>query len=448
MSYTLRMPEVAANATHATLVSWSKNEGETIEVGESIADVETDKAVLELPVEVGGVIGQLLVKNGAQVAVGAPIAILLAAGETMADMDKSMSADSPSETVTSHSDLGSRASVIPAVLATVPVLKHSASVVASKPAKLLTKPLSTSHTAQRIVSSPVARLLARSHGIDLATVAGSGPRGRIHKGDVELVIASLDNHTDSIVKSTSSQTLSASPSLSASQVGLTDPPVVVLPPTPMRQTIARRLSESKSTIPHFYLRVDCQVDALLAARKLINNGRDKNISVNDFVIKAVAVALIEEPQMNVSWRDDGLHMFSRADVCVAVATHNGLMTPIVRDANNQSLSSISLQIRELAALAKEGRLHPTQYQGGTFSVSNLGMYGIDNFDAIINPPQAGILAVGAVKAKPVINNETIAIGQVMQCVLSVDHRAVDGAVAARWLAVFKNLIENPIKMLV
>ena len=406
MPYTLRMPEVAANATHATLVCWNKGEGERISAGESIADVETDKAVLELPVETTGLIGKLLVANGTEVAVGAPIAILLAEGETLASANLDLRPD------TKEAMPAGNARDSEVIGTTTGDARHSNRTSPAIP-----------KTTERILSSPVARLLAREHKLDLDHVSGSGPKGRITKNDVQQHILQ-QRQTHATASST------------------------VLAITSMRRTIARRLHESKSTIPHFYVRITCEMDNLLAARAQINAERTKHISVNDFVMRACAVALSREPAMNVSWREDGIHQFLQTDISMAVATPTGLFTPIIHDAANLPLSVISDRARSLAKQAREGTLQPAQFQGGTFSVSNLGMYGVDDFDAIINPPQAGILAVGAIRQVPLVRDGTLVAGHVMRCVLSVDHRAVDGAVAARWLALFRDLMQSPLKMLV
>ena len=403
------MPEVAANATHATLVSWNKAQGDRIQAGESIADVETDKAVLELPVEQGGVVGKLLVTNGTEVRVGEPIAVILAQGETLDDVQEQ-----------EHSASTTRQAESPA-----PIVAQSA-------------PAQSSTSGNRIFSSPVARLLAKQYGIDLATVAGSGPKGRVTKHDVVQHLPA---------QGTQDLMPSAKPQVAAAALQA-DAPARVVQPNSMRRTIAKRLSQSKAEVPHFYLRARCQVDALLALRQEINLALEVPVSINDFVVRAVAMGLTQVPQMNVSWREDGIYEFERPDVSVAVDTPNGLYTPIVRDAANKSLSRISAEIRELAALARNGQLQPSQYQGGTFSVSNLGMFGVDEFDAIINPPQAAILAIGSVKAVPLVKDDEVVVGKVMDVVLSIDHRAVDGAVGARYLAALKKLIEHPVLMLV
>lgn len=401
MPHTLRMPEVAANATHATLVCWNKKIGDRVEAGQSIADVETDKAIIELPVEQGGVIAQLLVDPGAEVPVGEPIAILYTDGES--------------------SENDSKSSQVPC--ATV------------EPEKLRSEPT-------RVFSSPVARLLAVQNEINLANVAGSGPKGRVTKHDVTQHIERINANTP--VRSTTEVVKSAvlPPPLLPNPI-----PATLAAPSATRRTIAKRLAQSKSEVPHFYLRADCRVDELMAAREQINQNRDQSISINDFVIRAAAVALTQVPQLNVSWREEGVLTFLRTDISVAVDTPSGLLTPIICNAAEKTLSAISAEMRELASQARAGKLRLDQFQGGTFSISNLGMFGIADFDAIINQPQAAILAVGAVRTIPIVCNDTVVPGRVMSVVLSVDHRVIDGSTAARWLTAFRTLIEQPLQML-
>lgn len=420
MATIIRMPEVAANATHATLVSWSKKEGDKLLSGESIADVETEKAVIELNIEVEGTVARLLVKNGDEVAVGAPVAVLINAGETTADADRLLQSESGEQ---------SKASTTEFSLNTVPSVTSAAS-----------SDVSSVQLSARIFSSPVARLLARQHNIDLGAIAGSGPNGRIIKYDVQQAIE-LGRGAKGAISSSSKVLQTIHPVVSA---GFTD-----IPHTNMRRTIARRLHESKSTVPHFYLTVECRVDKLMQMRVEINAQSGSKISVNDFVLLACARALREIPTVNVAWTESSIRQFDEVDISVAVSTDAGLITPILRNVNAKSLSGISQEVRILADRARQGRLRPEEFQGGSFSVSNLGMYGVDEFAAIINPPQAAILAVGAVKAQPVINQAgAIEAGQVMRCTLSVDHRAVDGALAAQWLSAFRRYIESPYLMLV
>lgn len=401
MSYTLRMPEVAANATHATLVCWNKRIGDRLEAGQSIADVETDKAILELPVEQGGVIAEFLVEPGDEVPVGEPIAILYAEGEP--------------------SDDDSKSSQVPC-----PVVE---------PEEQRSEPT-------RIFSSPVARLLAVRNQLNLANVTGSGPRGRVTKHDVTQYIEQI-NAQSPVQPAAETVKVAVLPPSSL----LEQTPASLAAPSATRRTIAKRLAQSKSEVPHFYLRADCHVDALMVAREQINLNRDQSISINDFVIRAAAVALTKIPQLNVSWREEGVMTFLQTDISVAVDTPSGLLTPIVFNAAEKTLSAISAEMRGLASQARAGKLRLDQFQGGTFSISNLGMFGVADFDAIINQPQGAILAVGAVRTIPIVRNDAVVPGRVMSVVLSVDHRVIDGSTAARWLGAFRTLIEQPIQLL-
>lgn len=426
MPLILRMPEVAANATHATLVCWNKAVGERIDAGQSIADVETDKAVLELPVEQTATISELLVAHGTEVAVGDPIAVLLLDDEASQAVGTD---DTPMQAETLNDD------AISAPTRGCPVTASGDTDFYAGHAPVPSDASSpdTTVASNRRFSSPAARWLAKQNQLDLDSVAGTGPRGRVTKHDV---VRHLDQ-------------FSGAADVSNVQLGshtISNPRVVA--PSATRRTIAKRLSQSKSEVPHFYLRARCDAQSLWRARKRINDQMQTSLSVNDFVVRAVAVAMTRVPELNVSWRDDGIHHFTQVDLCVAVDTPNGLLTPIVFDAANKTLTFISAEIRELAQQARQGQLAPSQFQGGTFSVSNLGMHGIDSFDAIINPPQAGILAVGKIQDLPVVKDDVIVPGKVMDVVLSVDHRVVDGAVAARWLGIFRDLIEDPITMLV
>ncbi|HRN61347.1 MAG TPA: 2-oxo acid dehydrogenase subunit E2, partial [Luteimonas sp.] len=286
-----------------------------------------------------------------------------------------------------------------------------------------------SQSTARVFASPLARRLARERGIDLSGVSGSGPRGRIVKRDLDAM----------------KPVPAAAVAAAASPAG--ESAYREIPHSGMRRTIARRLSESKATIPHFYLSVDCRVDRLLALRGEFNASAPRKVSINDFIVRAVALALREVPEANVAWTDTALRQFAHADIAIAVATDEGLITPIVRAADTKSVSAISAEIADLAERARAGRLKPSEYQGGSFSVSNLGMYGVDEFAAIVNPPQAAILAVGAVQQKPVVENGALACGSVLRCTLSVDHRAIDGALAGRWLAEFRRVLEAPLSLL-
>ena len=416
MATLLRMPEVAANATHATLAAWSKKEGEPIAAGDCLAEVETDKAIVEISADSAGVMGQWLVPAGQEVEVGAPIAVLLAAGEAAADVQALLQAAG--------------------AVATAPAAA-AASAVPGTPAPAAT---TAQASGERLRASPLARRLAAQRGVDLSRLQGSGPGGRIVKIDVERAQA------EAPALAPASAPVAVAPA--AAPAGSGASAFTEVPHSSMRRTIARRLAESKSTIPHFYLTVECRMERLLALRTEINASASRKISVNDFIVRAVAVALREVPQANVGWTDTAMRQYAQADVAVAVSTDTGLITPIVRAADRKTLSQISAEIADLAARARAGQLRPEEYQGGSFSVSNLGMHGVGAFSAIINPPQAAILAVGASQQKPVVENGELKVGTVMACTLSVDHRAIDGALAAQWLAAFQRAIEAPLSMLI
>jgi len=410
MATLLRMPEVAANATQATLQAWTKNEGDTIAVGDCIAEIETDKAVVELNADSAGVLGRRLVAAGQDVEVGAPIGVLLVNGETSVDID--------------------------ALIAAAAGGAQAPEAVAASAGEAVAPSRAAAPQAARIFASPLARRLAAQRGLDLAALRGSGPNGRIVKRDIEQAAA---------VPAPASAPAAARPAAPQAQASEA---FTEVPHSNMRRTIARRLSESKSTIPHFYLTADCRMERLLALRAEINANAPCKISVNDFIVRAVAVALREVPEANVGWTDAAMRHYHQADIAVAVSTGAGLITPIVRAADTKPLSLISTEIADLATRARASQLRPEEYQGGSFSVSNLGMFGVSGFSAIINPPQAAILAVGATQAVPVVEDGELKVGQVMRCTLSVDHRAIDGALAAKWLAAFQRLLENPLSMLI
>lgn len=407
MAKLLHMPEVSANATHAAIQNWSLKEGDAINAGDCIAEIETEKALVELAAEEDAVLGKILVEPGREVEVGAPIGVLFARGETDVDIAALLAR------------AGALSAANEPVVDDAPVLQTRAEVT----------PGLETHSRGRIFASPLARRLAAAKGLDLTSLKGSGPNGRIVKRDVEAAPAA-----------------SAAPAPVATAVSATD--FDEIPHSSMRKTIARRLVESKATVPHFYLEVECRMESLLSLREQINQSAPKKISINDFIVKAVAVALRQVPAMNVTWTDTALRRYHQADICVAVSTDSGLITPVVRNADSKALSQISADVAELAGRARDGRLRPEEYQGGSFTISNLGMFGVEQFSAIINPPHAAILAVGATQQKALVENGELKVGSVLRCTLSVDHRAVDGALAAQWLAVFKGLMENPLGMLI
>lgn len=419
MAKLIRMPEIAANATSAVIKAWSKKEGEAIKAGDVLAEIETDKALIEFDADETGVLGKILAPTGKDIEVGAPIAVLFAVGETNVDIDAVLAAAGMTS---------APAPVAAAAATNPPVAVAMASTTAAPVAQV---------NGGRIFASPLARRLAQDCGLDLRALQGSGPHGRIVKRDVDAAAAALVPATVA--------SASQPPMLGAAIAGSS---YVDIPHSGMRRTIARRLTESKSSIPHFYLNVDCCMDKLIVLRAEINASGTRKISINDFIVKTVAATLRAMPEMNVSWTDSALRKYAQADISIAVSTEDGLITPVVRAAEGKSLSAISVEISDLAARARSNALAPEEYQGGSFTISNLGMFGVQEFSAIINPPQAAIMAVGATAQRAVVSNGVLAVSSVMTVTLSVDHRAIDGALAAQWLALFRQHIENPLSILI
>jgi pyruvate dehydrogenase E2 component (dihydrolipoamide acetyltransferase) len=414
--------------TEGNLAKWLKKEGESVRAGDVIAEIETDKATMEVEAVDEGKLGRILVPEGSQgVKVNQPIALLLAEGE-----DASALAKAPAP--------AAKPAAAPAAPSAPAAPQPAAEAKAAPPeaaAAPAPKPASAP-AGERIVASPLARRMAQQAGLDLAGLGGSGPHGRIVKADID---AALARGKPAAPKP------AAAPGPAAPVAGL--PPFTEQPHSMMRKVIARRLTESKRDAPHFYMTIDCNIDRLLQLRQEINAKREKDkISVNDFVIKAAALGLRQVPAANASWTEAAVRLYQAADVSVAVATPGGLITPIIRGADSKGLSVISAEMKDLAARARDGKLKPEEYQGGTFSVSNLGMYGIREFAAVINPPQGAILAVGAGEQRPIVKDNALAIATMMSCTLSVDHRVVDGAIGAEYLAAFKKMIEDPLTMLI
>jgi pyruvate dehydrogenase E2 component (dihydrolipoamide acetyltransferase) len=407
MANIMRMPEVLANATEAIIAKWLVEEGAAFTAGQPLAEAETEKALVEVPADIDGILGRKLVIDGATISVGAPIAVILAVGETAADVEKILASESIS--VATASTPAQDEAVVPTVI--------------------------ESPTNERIFSSPLARLLAKEKGINPQSLQGSGPSGRIVKRDVEAFIAS-----GSVSKPTAAHAPIIIPAGGGSYTSIAH--------TPMRRAIARRLTESKSSVPHFYLSAPCLADDLLNMRKKINEWAERKVSVTDLILKTVAAAFSDVPDANVIWTSEEIRRYADVDISVAVATDNGLVTPVVRAVNQMNLNQLSAATEDLIARARIGRLKQNEIEGGTFSVTNLGMYGTDEFFAILNPPQSAILAVGAAKQKPVVVNGTLTVASVINFSLSVDHRAIDGALAAQWLAAFVKRIENPMWLVV
>lgn len=459
MAHLIKLPSIAADTSDGNLHQWLKKEGDPVAVGDALAEIETEKAIVEINAEHAGVLGRIVVPAGAtSVPINTVIGVLLADGDDASVIDRLLaehggaaagssgstaprvatSADAAS--AAAKSDGGSPAAGSPVAgspAAGSPAAGSPASGAPVAPALAASGIAPASNTpvpGGRLFASPLARRLAAQWHVNLLSVTGTGPHGRIVRRDVE---AARDRAPDA-------------PALAATAAPLSSnrPAARRVPHTGMRRAIARRLTESKQNVPHFYLSVDCKMDALLALRSQANHGGAVKLSVNDFIVRAAALALREVPEVNVSWHDDAIEYHAGADISVAVATDGGLVTPIVRDADVKPLSAIAAEIVELAGRAKINRLKPEEFTGGSLTVSNLGMYGITQFAAIINPPQAAILAVGAAERRPVVgeNGELVA-ATVMTVTLSADHRAVDGAVGARWLAAFRTLIENPVRIL-
>jgi pyruvate dehydrogenase E2 component (dihydrolipoamide acetyltransferase) len=404
----ITMPALGPNVETGSLARWLVREGQQVKPGDIIAEIETDKAMMEVEASGVGVLAKLLVADGAeQVKVGTAIALLALEGEE------------PGAVVDSYRSHGAAESV-----AVVPA-QQAVTNETSKP------PPFDRSDGRRIKASPMARRLARAHGISLSAARGSGPAGRIVKADIENVIAQT----------------TAPATTQAVAMDAPDIPHETIKLTAMRKVIARRLSESKTTIPHFYLSVDVRLDALLKLRAQFNEAVAAKVSLNDWLIKGLAAALLEVPDANVRFAADQLYRFLRADIAVAVAVPGGLVTPLIQDAGRKSVTAIATEMRDLAGRAREGKLAPHEYQGGTASLSNLGMFGIKQFEAVINPPQALILAVGAGEKRPVVDADTLGIATVLTATGSFDHRAIDGATGAALMAAFKRVIEQPLGLL-
>ena len=419
MASVIRMPEVLAGATEAVLAKWMISEGQEVAVGDVLAEIETEKANVDYQAEEQGMLARVLIQPGQSVEVGTPIAVFSAAGETADDVDAALAA--------------AGGSVTPAESAPEAVSAPAPGAVAPE------APAVAAPTSGRIYVSPLVRKRAREAGIDLSLVTGTGPGGRIVKKDLEAFLAT-GGATEAVTEVPLQRT--STPFDVTGEAGYTD-----RPHTGMRRAIARRLTESKTTVPHFYVTADCRVDKLLQARAEMNESTGVKISVNDWVMKAVAMALIEVPDANVIWTDDALRYFDRADIAVAVSVDGGLLTPVIRGVESMSLTQINAEVSRLAAKAREGKISQAEIEGGSFSVSNLGMYGTDSFQAILNPPQSGILAVGAAREAVLAKEGGLIAGTVMTVNLSADHRAVDGALAAQWMKAFRHFIENPLALL-
>ena len=424
MPLNVLMPALSPTMTEGKLAKWVKKEGDEVKAGQVIAEIETDKATMEVEAVDEGTLAKILVPAGTEgVAVNTPIAVILEEGESAADISKA----APPKTVTPANQPTEAPKSAPSMAV---VQKPQQQAAQGKP-------------ANRVFASPLAKRIAKEKGIDLANVKGSGPHGRIVKADLEKAPAGAAAPAAAGARAPVAAGPDAKALADAYEI-----PYSLVPNSGVRKVIARRLTESKQTVPHFYLTVDCELDTLLKVRKDLNDAAQSyKISVNDFVIKATAMALEQYPAANVSWTDENIVQYERADVSVAVATPNGLITPIVKDAAKKSLKEISIEMKELAGKAKDGKLKPHEFQGGTISVSNLGMFGIREFAAIVNPPQGAILAIGAGEQRAVIKDGQVKAATVMTVTMSTDHRCIDGAVGAEYLQIFKKLIESPMSLI-
>jgi len=418
MATTIRMPEVLANVTEAAVQKWLVAPGDTIAVGQPFAEIETEKAVVEYTAETAGTVLELLIKEGDNVDVGAPIAIVGEAGE--------VAPASPAPSAAPAATTAAPSTATPAAVAPAPAAPPTEVAIA--------------HPGARQFISPLVRRLARERGLDLAGVQGSGPDGRIVRRDIDALASHAPTPASTAAPTPASAAASAPPAQQSAEPEL-------IPHSRMRTTIARRLTESKSTVPHFYLTADCRVDRLLELRREINSIDGVKISVNDLVVKAVAAAFNDVPEANTTWSDEGRLRHRTADIAIAVSLDDGLVTPVVRGVESLTVTALAAAITDLATRAREGTLKQHEIEGGSFAVSNLGMFGTQAFSAIINPPQAGILAVGAARPEPVVVDGALEVGTVMTVTLSADHRVMDGALAARWLAAFVARIESPASIL-
>src|SRR5436305_7897264 len=441
MPIEIRMPALSPTMTEGNLTRWLKKEGDEIHSGDVIAEIETDKATMEYEAVDEGRIGKIIVPEGAQgIKVNQPIAVLLEEGED----PSSLAQFAPEQTKAAPQAEAPPASREPKT--------EPPPAPAAQPAEQAPRPAAVNGSDEgRVFASPLARRMAQQAGLDLSAMRGSGPNGRVVKADIDCALAA---------PGAAPRTPTARPSMPGAVSGSAavfakeqvlalagNPPFTEKPHSAMRRVIARRLAESKQTVPHFYMSVDCAIDDLLKMRKTLNQKSDTRISVNDFVTRAAALALRQVPAANASWSDDSTLLWERVDISVAVALEDGLITPIVKAADQKGLAQIAKETKDLAERARAGKLKLEEFQGGTFSISNLGMYGIREFAAVINPPHGCILAVGAGEPRPVIRDGQLAVASVMTCTLSCDPRVVRGAIGAHFRARFKKLVEDPLTML-
>ena len=427
MSVNILMPALSPTMEEGTLAKWLVKEGDKIQSGDLIAEIETDKATMEFEAVDEGIIGKLLVSEGSEgVKVNSPIAVILDDGEELK--------------VNETADL-----VVDTEHTKLEITKEE--VVENKEPSM--NVIQNSNT--RIFATPLARRLAREKGVDLGNISGSGPHGRIVKTDIlDVNVSSVDTNQVSLKNPVLKTNVQQADGSSITNL-YADREFKEIPLNNMRKTVASRLTEAKQNVPHFYLRKEARIDELLQVRARLNAHlaeKNNKLSINDFIIKSCALALQSVPTANAIWAEDKILQLKPSDIAVAVSVEDGLFTPIIRDADTKSLSNISKEMKDLAGKARSKKLMPSEYQGGSFSISNLGMFGVDNFDAVINPPHGAILAVGRGLQKPIVNeDETISVANLMSLTLSVDHRVIDGALGAKLLQSITKYLEDPILML-
>ena len=413
MAKLLRMPGISADAEEVVFLEWCVAPGSKIQNGDAIAIVETEKANVDIVADQDAILWKSLIEPGSSVIVGAPIAVLIGVDEKITNEEEifktlGLSSDaskSKNKEVIKEEKIDESKAEFDSIVSSLQESKEFGN--------------------ERFFASPIARRLAKENNLTISKIVGTGPGQRIVRADVEKLI------------SNGSQKLSPKVNITNSN-DFTD-----IPHSGMRKAVARALSASKREAPHFYLNASCQVDSLLELRKVINEENEVKISINDFMVKAAIKALVEVPEMNVIWMEDCVRKFSKVDISVAIGSTRGLVTPVIRNADALTLSQISMQIKDFATRANEGKLKQHEIEGGTFSITNLGMYGVESFSAIINPPQVGILAIGAVVSQPIVLDGEVVKANMLNVTLSVDHRPVDGVLAAQWLQKFKRLVENP-----
>ncbi|PDH56566.1 MAG: pyruvate dehydrogenase complex dihydrolipoamide acetyltransferase [SAR116 cluster bacterium MED-G06] len=444
MAIDILMPALSPTMETGTLAKWNVAVGDTVRSGDVIAEIETDKATMEVEAVDEGVLAAILVESGAEgVAVGTAIARLAEDGESAADV-------AAAPVVAPEPVPADPAPAEPAAAEPAPVAAPAAVIPATATSATTTPATATPNIGgSRIFASPLARRIAGDGGVDLAALTGSGPHGRILRRDVEAAISAPGGKAVSTGATPTGAGPVGAAGASASVVPASPGASHLEPNSQMRKIIADRLQQSKATAPHFYLTVDCEIDTLLESRRMMNDRAPEGvkISVNDLIIRAAAMALVKVPKANASWEGDNTRLFHHADIAMAVAVDGGLVTPVIWAAEQKGLAEIATTSRDLATRAREGRLAPEEFSGGSFTISNLGMYGIREFAAVINPPQGAILAVGAGEERPVVRDGQLAVATVMTVTLSADHRVVDGAVGAEWLQAFKGFIEAPVTML-